>query len=71
MRLKVEFEIEIPSAKDVSEDEILAWVEFNLIGGVLEPTHPLIEENFEIDPFSVACEELRDFKKVIPERSKT
>lgn len=69
MRLKVEFEIEIPSAKKYQRRKILEWVEFQLIGGVLEPTHPLIEEDFEIDPFSISCEELRDFKKLIIQRS--
>ncbi|PSB48412.1 hypothetical protein C7B80_06115 [Cyanosarcina cf. burmensis CCALA 770] len=69
MRLRVEFEIEIPSAKNISEEKILEWVEFQLIGGVLEPAHPLIHEDFEIDPFSISCEELRDFKKLITQRS--
>jgi len=69
MRFKVEFETEIPPAKDISEDEIFAWLKFQLIGGVLEPTHPLIEEDLKIDPFSITCEEIHDFKKLIAQRS--
>jgi hypothetical protein len=60
MRIKVEFELEIPD--NISDDDITEWLEFELnANGRMKTTNPLHRTLLEPNPFTVDWDDLDKF----------